>query len=173
MSGLKEPQAYRILVHAIETKALQAPKHSIGSKKYTLVFAQHKDGTRFQDFDGVILFQGTFESFERCRKGYRSYTEHFCDRDELDKRTKEVLALIEKGGIVCMLLTDPFIDFDDRSDFRETDISKRLLSGFEVQREQFRARTPNVSSKVNELGKFFKLYGAAWAGWSSGYGVKG
>ncbi|HXP87246.1 MAG TPA: hypothetical protein VN841_21115 [Bryobacteraceae bacterium] len=163
MGAPTEPKAYRLLVYGIETKGLQIPRQSIKSGKYTLEFAHFKGTMRFQEFDGVILFQGTFESFERVSIGYRSLLKHAWEPDELDRRTKESLALIEKGGIVCMLLTDPFIDFDDRRDFRGMDLSKRLLSGFEIHRESFASRIPIVRSKINELGKFFELYGAAWS----------
>jgi hypothetical protein len=162
MSAPTEPRPYRILAYGVETKKLTMPRHDILSRKYTLEVGKHKEAPRFQDFDGVILFQGTFESFERRSSNYRSYLEHHWDRDELDKRTKEALALIERGGILCMLLTDPFIDSDDRRDFRETDLSKRVLSRFGIHWTALRTRTPFVSSKVNELGKFFELHGAAW-----------
>jgi hypothetical protein len=172
MSGSAGLPAYRILAYGIETKALQFRKDNISSRKYSLLFGGYKDAIRFQDFDAVILFQGTFESFKPANNGYRSYLIHKCDHDELDKRTKEALTLIGKGGIVCMLLTDPFIDFDDRRDFSETDLSKRLLSRFKIRRDGFPTREPFVRSKVNELGQFFELYGAAWTGLSPGHGDK-
>src|ERR1022692_2521036 len=81
---------------------------------------------------------------------------------------KEVLSVIKGGGLVCMLLTDRFIDADDRRDFRDTDLSKRLLSM--LDRNSFGTRRPIVTSKVNELGKFFELYGAAWSSLSPLHG---
>jgi hypothetical protein len=86
---------------------------------------------------------------------------HACDRDELDKRAKEVIALIEERGLVCLLLTEPFIDATERVAFPDTDLSKRLLSWFKINRDGFATRTTHVRSKVNELLEFFKLYGAA------------
>jgi hypothetical protein len=171
MSGMAEPRAYSILAYGIETKGLSFPGRSIKSGKYTLEFGQHKFAPRFQDFDGVVVFQGTFESFQRVTTSFDSHLKHTWDRDELDKRTKEAVAVIEKGGFVCMLLTDPFIDSDGRGrDFRETDLSKRLLSG--LDRTEFGNRRPIVKSKVNELGKFFGLYGAAWVSLFPLYGNK-
>jgi hypothetical protein len=160
-----ESQRLRILAYGIEKKGLPVPKREITADKYKIEFSGYNEATRFQDFDGVIIFQGTFESFTNVVSNslLRSYLKHTWDRDELDKRTKETRALLEKGGIVCMMLSDPFIDFDDHRDFSDTDLSKRLLSLFQVSRRRFSTRITSVKSKVNELGKFFELYGAAWS----------
>src|SRR5580700_11425747 len=133
MSTPSESQRLRILAYGIEKKGLPVPKREITADKYKIEFSGYNEATRFQDFDGVIIFQGTFESFTNVVSNslLRSYLKHTWDRDELDKRTKETRALLEKGGIVCMMLSDPFIDFDDHRDFSDTDLSKRLLSLFQ------------------------------------------
>ena len=71
------------------------------------------------------------------------------------------MALFERGGFICVLLTDPFIDSDEGRDLRETDLSKRLL--ISAHRNPFSTRMAIIRSKVDELGKFFKLFGAAWS----------
>jgi hypothetical protein len=91
------------------------------------------------------------------------YFIHSWDRDELDRRTKESIALIRRGGLVCLLLTQAFRDSDGHNDFSDTDLSKRLLSGFGIRREEFGTRLPYVESKVNELVAFFAEHGAAWS----------
>jgi hypothetical protein len=88
---------------------------------------------------------------------------HDWDRDELDKRSKETRALIQKGGIVCLLLTDPFIARDRERDFGGTDLSKRLLAWFQINREDLGTRVTHVKTKLNELLEFWRLYGAAWS----------
>jgi hypothetical protein len=170
MSAPAETRTYRILAYGVETKVPEAPNHKIASRKYSLEFGGYKEAARFQDFDGVIIFQGTFESFTRESDGLRSYLRHEWDRDELDKRTKEALLLIERGGIVCVLLTDPFIDSSDGHDYSDTDLSKRLLSG--LDRTTFGTRMPIVESAVNELIRFFEIYGAAWVSLSPRHGLK-
>ena len=68
-----------------------------------MIFAGFKDSVRFQEFDGVVLVQGCFESFKKqCSSLLPDL--HECELFELDKRTKEVMALIEKGGLVCVVL---------------------------------------------------------------------
>ena len=168
MSAPAEQRLYSILAYGIETKGLPTPKHKIEAGKYTIEFGQLKSAARFQDFDGVILFQGTFESFERVSDPFQSFLKHDWDPDELDRRTKEALTLVEDGRIVCMLLTDPFIDFDEHRDFRNTDLSKRLLLG--LDRRDFQTRSTIVESRVNELLKFFKVYGAACVSLAASYG---
>jgi hypothetical protein len=152
-------RTYRILAYGIEAKTLPIPKHKITSGRYTLEFCLHKEAPRFQLFDGVIVFQRTFESFKE-RSNYFTNLAHHCDRDELDKRTKEAITLLGQGGMVCILLADPFVDHTERRDYSTTDLSKRLLAP--IDRTDFAARTPFVQSKVNELLKFFEIYGAAW-----------
>jgi hypothetical protein len=162
MSAPSAPPKLRILAYGVETKGLQAPAAPIPSSRYSVEFAPHNHAARFQEFDGVIVFQGTFESFERVPWRYNSSRlKHHCQRDELDKRTKEAMALFERGGFICVLLTDPFIDSDEGRDLRETDLSKRLL--ISAHRNPFSTRMAIIRSKVDELGKFFKLFGAAWS----------
>ncbi len=174
MSAPTEPKPYRILVYGMETKGLPIPAGDLVQRKYALTFTNLKNAARFQDFDGVIVFQGSFESFQQKVGRYgRPLLNHSWDRDELDKRTKEVRAVIEKRGLACLLLTDPFTDYLEYGDFTDTDLSKRLLSGFSINREQLGTRMPQVTSKVNELIRFFALYGAAWSSLSPGYGNLG
>jgi hypothetical protein len=70
---------------------------------------------------------------------------------------------MEKRGIVCLVLTDRFVDFAERQEVRDTDLSKRLLAWFEISREEFGTRMTHVRSKVNELSEFCKVFGAAWS----------
>jgi hypothetical protein len=164
MSASTESRQLRILAYGIRTKGLLVPLlRNIVSTKYTIEFAEPDEAERFQNFDGVIVFQGAFESFTSGNDGYRSYLKHSWNRDELDKRTKETRALLEKSGIVCMLLTDGFIEFDNHREFRETDLSKRLLASSQINQFGLGTRIATVRSKINELGRFFELYGAAWS----------
>jgi len=160
---------YRVLAYAIERKGLPVPGKKLESGKYTIEFAPYEKAARFEDFDGVIVFQGTFEQFAFVSHPYlssRSHLKHTWDRDELDKRTKEAFHLAGKRGIICVLLTERFIDSHEARDFRSTDLSKRLLLGSGIAWRSFRERRPLVTSKVNELKTFFDTYGAAWCGLS-------
>ena len=77
-----------VLVLGVEKKNLVAPGESIKNRNFEIFFEGYKSHRRLQEFDGVIVFQGIFEKFER-HSGYEgSYTIHGSDTDELDKRKK-------------------------------------------------------------------------------------
>src|ERR1035438_3983840 len=133
---------YRIFVYGVEGKRLLILRSRISTSKYTLEFHAQADTPRFQDADGIIVFQGSFESFQRANNNYTSYWKHQWNRDELDKRTKETLTLLGKGGFVCLLLDDPIIEVDRDQEFYDTDLSKRLLAGF--RKEPLGSREPLV-----------------------------
>ncbi len=121
----------RLLVYGIERRGIQTPDADIQTPRGELIFAPFETPVRFQDFDGVIFFQGIFEKFDTRRSGYDGASlSHQWYPNELDKRTKEVEALLRRGGLVCALICNPFIDMDtdEGRDFRGTDLAKRLLN---------------------------------------------
>jgi hypothetical protein len=115
----------------------------------------------------VIVFQGTFEEFTYVRGKWGYYYHHNWEADELDKREKEVAELLDGGGIVCSLLTDPFLDshYYDGShrDYSDTDLSKRLLNGAVCERRNLKERHVHLRSHVNEFDEFTRLHAAAWS----------
>ncbi len=164
MKPQKPVEKYQVLVYGIETQGLRYSKSQIDRPKYRLVFAPHREAPRFQEFEGVILFQGTFEYFKWVNGGWlRDQTlSHRWDPDELDKRTKELLSLLDADGFACLLLHDSFIDFAGSRDFRGCDLSKRLVDACGFQREDFHSRAPVVRCHLNDFARFFEIYGAAW-----------
>lgn len=106
---------------------LTAPEEDIVVGDTVLRFEPLDTPSRFQEFDGVVLFQGTFERFER-RTGYNSYLAHTYERNELDKRKKEAALLWERGGFLCFILVRAFIDRDDSKNFKGTDLAKFHLN---------------------------------------------
>ncbi len=165
MNAATERQAYRILVYGHDLRGFL----SRGMSRQRNTNWNSGSGKRhrgFQDFDGVIVFQGSFEQLEPVPGRYGGARTRRWDRDELDKRTKEVLAVLEGRGLVCLLLADPISDLDD------TDLSKRLLLRFQIMPGAFINRVPLVKSKVDELANFFQRYGAAWSFLSPPYGDK-
>src|ERR1035438_4176626 len=142
MTASTDPKGLRILGYGIETKGLPFPERKIASEKYTIEFADYKGAARFQDFDGVIVFQGTFESFTLANDGYsRGFLKHKWDRDELDKRTKEALALLDKGGFACLMLRWPSLVPNSRAAGRTAARSRMHLRCNETRKTR-RARWP-------------------------------
>lgn len=124
-------------------------------------FEKYGTPRRFQEFDGVILFQGIFEGFEDKSNYMSSYLAHNCDTDELDKRKKEAALLAGQGGFLCFLLTQPFIDRADGRDFSSTDLTKFHLNYSNLYRKNFSKRVAHVIPAMDEFKRFLDVFGAA------------
>ncbi|HEX5462241.1 MAG TPA: hypothetical protein VFX20_19905 [Steroidobacteraceae bacterium] len=153
---------YNILVYGIEKRALSAvPSEPLRRSNYTLTFDGYETSRRFQEFDGVVLFQGLFERFERKSNYMNAWLEHSCDRDELDKRKKETHLLAQDGGFICFLLNEPFVDRDDGRDFSSTDLAKARLNYRDLHRENISQRAAHVQPSLDEFKRFLDVFGAA------------
>lgn len=153
---------FKFLVFGIEKKGLTLPKQPIQTPHYTLTFEYFQTARTFHEFDGVILFQGIFEQFEWRPGVMGSYLHHSCAQDELDKRNKEAALLRKKGGVLCFLLTDEFVDRNDKGgNFRHSDLTKHHLNYYNFQRINFSVRDTHLTVKVDDFMKFLERYGAA------------
>ena len=90
LSHEDEKRIYNILVYGIDRKGLSIPQKESALRNYKLSFEPFTTNKRFNDFDGVILFQGIFEDAKIEYGPYDSYANVFCHQDQLDKRKKEV-----------------------------------------------------------------------------------
>lgn len=129
----KEERQYNILVYGIEKRGLKEPSQEISNRNFKLNFEPFSTGKRFNDFDGVILFQGIFETYKYESSYYDGeYLVHSYDRNELDKRKKELELLIKKGWFCCFILHKPFVDSYYNSgstkDLSGTDLCKYSLN---------------------------------------------
>lgn len=154
-------RTYNILVFGAERLKLPVPPKPVRTRNFTLHFEKYGTPRRFQEFDGVILFQGIFERFEDKSNYMSSYLAHTCDTDELDKRKKEAALLAGQGGFLCFLLTQPFIDQDDGRDFSSTDLAKFHLKYPNLHRKNFSKRVAHVSPVMDEFKRFLDVFGAA------------
>ena len=112
------PRTYRLMAYAVERKHRTPLQEPIRDRNYTLTFERFDTARRFNEFDGVIVFQGIFESFKVVHNWMdEPYFEQTCHRDELDKRRKEIELLLQQGGFVCFVLCEPFIDQDRYTDY--------------------------------------------------------
>lgn len=154
-------RSYNVLVFGLERKGLPVPSEPLRTRNFSVFFEQYGTHRRFQEYDGVVMFQGIFEKFE-LRTGYMdSYLSHAYDADELDKRKKEAALLLGQGGFLCFLLTDPFTDRDGRRDFRATDLAKYHLNYSHFYRENFQERVAHVTPVLDEFKRFLEVFGAA------------
>ena len=163
----QEDRLYNILVYGIEKRGLKEPSQEISNRNFKLNFEPFTTDKRFNDFDGVILFQGIFETYKYESSYYDGeYLVHSYDRNELDKRKKELQLLLEHGGLACFILHKPFVDSYYRSgyhtkDLSGTDLCKYALNISSFHRKDYSKRTTHVSSVRDEFTRFLKLYGAA------------
>ena len=161
----EEPQPLNILVYGAEKKGIFATK-SLPGRNYTLHFEPFDTVRRFQEFDGLIVFQGIFEKikFRTVQWSGEQIVEHSFDKNELDKRIKELRLLRTKGGFACFLLCEPFIDHRDDSgsgDLSQTDLVKYFLTPDGLYRHNFQNRVPHVTPVLSEFKRFLDLFGAA------------
>jgi len=152
-----------ILVYAIEQEGLTQPKQEIRGRNFRLLLEPFNTEKRFNEFDGVILFQGCFEKIRRETDWTgNSYYTYKYDKDELDKRLNEAKLLLKQGGFICFLLCRPFIDHDDRGNsWEDMDLAKIFLNFSHFFRKKLSVRTTAVQCKRNEFMRFLELYGAA------------
>ncbi|MDD5321267.1 MAG: hypothetical protein PHD43_11765 [Methylococcales bacterium] len=152
---------YNVLVFGLEKKGLLAPPEPLRLRNFSIFFEKYGTARRFNEFDGVLVFQGVFERFELKNSYMESYLTHTYDADELDKRKKEAALLLGQGGFLCFLLTDPFIDHEKGRDYKGTDLAKYHLNYPHLYRENFQKRIAHVTHKVDEFKRFLEIYGAA------------
>lgn len=159
----KSKRSYEILVYGIEKKGLDIPPVEIQKRNYKLIFESYNTQRRFDEFDGVILFQGIFESFKQVESRGGLIRNLVCnyDLDELDKRIKELQLLLESKGFVCFILCEPFIDYAS-GNCKTTDLTKIYLNYSSFYRKKIGGRATYVKSKRSEFERFLKRFGAAY-----------
>jgi hypothetical protein len=159
---------YNILVYGIERVGLTIPSNEIQTRNYKLTFEPFYAQRRLDEFDGVILFQGVFESFREVEFRGGLISGLVCDYDcnELDKRTKELELLLGNKGFVCFLLCKAFIDYAS-GDCKSTDLCKRLLNYNSFYRESKSGRAITIKSKRSEFDNFLKRFGAAYTSFNN------
>jgi hypothetical protein len=163
----QEERQYNIMVYGIERVGLKKPLQEIANRNFKLVFESYNTEKRFNEFDGVILFQGIFEAFDPVHGINGSYMDHSCDHNELDKRKKELSLLERRQGFVCYILCKDFLDsyyssyYSRTQDFHDTDLCKYSLNLGSLHRGNFEGRDTQVHCVKDEFKRFLELHGAA------------
>lgn len=156
-----------IMVHGADCLGLDLQDKELDDRNYHVIFEPYRTERRLCECDGVITFQCLYERFERKSNHMSSWTAHSCDRDELDKREKELYLLIKNGGFVVFLLHTPFHDriYENMHsvEYRDTDLVKRFLNWNNLYRDDYEQRLTSLSCVRDEFAKFFELYGAVWS----------
>lgn len=161
MDKSTKSRTYNILVYGVEKVGLTAPSNPIKKKNFSLKFEPFETSERFNEYDGVILFQGIFEKYQWDRLYHGSVFKHYYDVNELDKRKKETQLLLKNGGFICFILNKDFVDREDGRGFSGTDLAKYYLNISNFYRENFSGRRTILNIKYDEFRAFLELYGAA------------
>lgn len=161
MDESPKSRTYNILVYGVEMKGLTVPSTPIKKRNFSLNFEPFNTSERFNEYDGVILFQGIFEKYKWESYGYGRSFKHSYAVDELDKRKKEAQLLLKKRGFICFILNDDFVDHADQRDFVGTDLVKYHLNYSDFYRRNYENRMAVLNIKNDEFRAFLELYGAA------------
>jgi len=168
----KKHNVPRILVYGIEKVGLNPVERTKTSANFILEFEPFETNKKFQDYDGVILFQSIFEIIV-SKSSYRGdYLEVDYDRDELVRRVAQLSQLVDKGGFVCFLIHRTFVDKTQyQQDLTDTDLCKIQLNYKDFYRESLGGDFRINKIYRSEFNQFLKDYGIAKVEFSyrSGY----
>jgi hypothetical protein len=156
-------QKPNVLVFAPERARLIGERKRFDGRNFTISYEPLDTKRRLDEYDGVLVFQRTFENLTYKTGNWEGYWEHSVYQDDLDRRTKETKLLLDKGGFVCFVLCHPLVDRDGSRSFETTDLVKRYLRGPTLYRYDFGSRVVNVRSSINEFERFIASFGAAYS----------
>jgi hypothetical protein len=140
---------------------LTAPPNRIEARNYNISFEPLNSERRFSEYDGIVVFQRTFEDLTYFSGEWASGWRHKVLTDHLDRRTKEAKILLDEGGFICFVLHQPLVDADGSQSFETTDLVKRYLLGRSFYRNDFNCRVVNLEAVINEFERFLDLFGGA------------
>ncbi len=159
----KTPEKFKILVFGMDNQNLRTREDTVRDK-YTISYTDMNTSEKFDDFDGVIIFQGSFESV-KIRSGVytSSWTEISYDENNLHIREKEIARLHKKNGFSCHLLTKEFTHIIDAKYRLETDLTKTRLKDVNLVISNLQNRITSIqfSKGMDAFKKFIENYGAA------------
>ena len=162
MDNTDKVRTYRLVAFGMDKKGLTPPREPISHRNFSLCFEPFDSPRRLNEYDGAIIFQGIFESFltKDHWEGRRMHGSY--NKRELDKRVKEVDLLLQNGGFVCFVLSEPFIDQIDRADFSTADLAKIYSRYRDFYRSNYTERVRSGLKPLrNEFLRFLETYGAA------------
>ena len=124
---MMENGKYNLAVYGLDKVGLPEPE-TIDAGNFKIVFEKYKTENELFKYDGIILFQGIFESYSSrtANRPSRSAINLVSDYNELHKRIKQVSLLKKNGGFICCLMINP-IDYGQNGQSTDTDLSKVLI----------------------------------------------
>ncbi|MBI2029525.1 hypothetical protein HYT02_03865 [Candidatus Gottesmanbacteria bacterium] len=117
----KESDMFHILVYGIERLDYSSPKEKVVINKIELTFAPFDTELKFQNFNGVILFQGIWARWKSSNHLYGNNDDYLVEiqNDMLRVRVKQLQLLLSKGGFISFLM--------GRMSYNDFDLAKEVL----------------------------------------------
>jgi hypothetical protein len=147
-----------IMVFGIDRLGYRVPGKPIELKDSVLHFKEFKTEEKFQDYEGVVLFNETFEDFSD-RGEFLGYL-----REDLLKRENQLRQLGEKKGFCCFLVWCALVHSYGQYasyEIRDTDLVKRALNSSFVYWTSLPKETTDLRIVKDEFRPFLKNFGSA------------
>jgi hypothetical protein len=146
----------KIMIFGIDRLGYKLPNETSELSAASLHFRHFATEEKFQAYDGVILFQGTFEEANEDQV-------YNFEEGELLKRENQLRQLLEQRGFCCILLCKKFIDTSHpySQNVSHTDLAKRALNLPGFYRSPLAKPTTKLAIVRDEFRRFLKEYGSA------------
>ncbi|MFZ3173112.1 MAG: hypothetical protein WA118_14165 [Carboxydocellales bacterium] len=122
-------------------------------------FIKFNESEKLERADGVVLPQGIFEQLEKKDAFYGEWVNVKVSTELLLEREREVTNLLKNRKWICFLVAE-IVDRVPQGDIKDTDLCKRILNNFSVDRAKIDGNA-QVESKTNEFITFIENYGIA------------
>lgn len=153
-----------IFVYGFEAAGFTVPEgHTVNLNNAVIRFVSLNSPIILDKAEGIIIPSGIFESFKDVSDYSGDYVNVYCKTDLLLQREREILNLFRAGGWICCLvkkIIDEVPSGYRTKDCHDTDLSKRLMNGFSIEREAFKG-SAYVTSKNDAFNDYIKRWGVA------------
>ena len=156
------PAPIRIMVFAAERFGLSVPNNEIRSKQIIIDFQPYGTTKRFDEYNGVIVFQETFEHFSRYLDltGMGGGLRCDCDINELEIRHKELSSLLTNKGFVVFLLHKK-IEWGTSEKQKHSDLVKRYILWDNMFTQSIQREPTGLIPKRDELHLYCSRFAVA------------
>ena len=151
MINTKQSENFRIIVYGTEKLGYPNLGEFAVRDNTKLFFYPFNTLEKFQDYDGVIMFQNIWSIRKTSSYSGKEYLDNLQD-SEFNKRIKQLQLLLEKGGFVCFLM--------EKLDSKDFDLAKTVLEWFPISYDPISSST-FLKTYRDELKPFIDNYGIA------------
>lgn len=118
----------------------------------------------FLDYNGIVLFAGTFEQVESIRYG-RTFIKCIAQSD-LDLRQRELFTALRGEKFIIFLVPGISRGSYGKSHVNETDLFRRILQSFNISWGNYKTPVSHAESKIPEFQTYVERFGSAYVHYS-------